>query len=113
MHISRANVETEIALLGYARVSADGQSLTAQVAGLKATGCTEIFHEKSGGAKPDRKQLTRLVDRLGRGDVLIVTRLDRLARSTRDLLNVLGARAQPASPRSEKHRRKGPISNAV
>ena len=115
MHISRANVETEIALLGYARVSADGQSLTAQVAvaGLKSAGCADIFHEKIGGAKPDRKQLTRLVDRLGRGDVLIVTRLDRLARSTRDLLNVLGARAQPASPRSEKHRRKGPITNAV
>jgi DNA invertase Pin-like site-specific DNA recombinase len=78
-----------MALLGYARVSTDGQSLTAQVAELKAAGCTEIFQEKVSGAKSDRKQLARAVDRLGDGDVLVVTRLDRLARSTRDLLNVL------------------------
>lgn len=80
-----------MALLGYARVSTDGQSLTAQVAELKAAGCTEVFQEKIGGAKSDRKQLARLIDRLGDGDILVVTRLDRLARSTRDLLNLLGA----------------------
>ena len=80
-----------MALLGYARVSTDGQSLTAQIAELKAAGCTEIFQEKVSGAKSDRKQLGRLIGRLGDGDVLVVTRLDRLARSTRDLLNVLGA----------------------
>jgi DNA invertase Pin-like site-specific DNA recombinase len=84
-------VEAEMALLGYARVSTDGQSLTAQIAELKAAGCTEIFQEKISGAKSDRKQLGRLIGRLGDGDVLVVTRLDRLARSTRDLLNVLGA----------------------
>ena len=78
-------------LLGYGRVSTDGQSLTAQVAELKAAGCTEIFQEKVSGAKTDRKQLARLIGRLGKDDVLVVTRLDRLARSTRDLLNVLGA----------------------
>jgi DNA invertase Pin-like site-specific DNA recombinase len=80
-----------MALLAYARVSTDGQSLTAQVAELKLAGCTEIFQEKVSGAKSDRKQLARLIGRLGHDDVLVVTRLDRLARSTRDLLNLLGA----------------------
>ncbi|SDK14837.1 MULTISPECIES: recombinase family protein [Bradyrhizobium] len=75
---------------GYARVSSEGQSLTAQVAELKAAGCHEIYQEKISGAKSHRKQLTRLIARLGQGDVLVVTRLDRLARSTRDLLNLLG-----------------------
>lgn len=83
-----------MALLGYGRVSTDGQSLTAQVAELKAAGCTEIFQEKISGAKTDRKQLARLLNRLGKGDVLVVTRLDRLARSTRDLLNLLGTVAE-------------------
>jgi len=82
-----------MAHLGYGRVSTDGQSLAAQVAELKAAGCTEIFQEKISGAKSDRKQLARLIARLGAGDVLVVTRLDRLARSTRDLLNMLGALA--------------------
>jgi DNA invertase Pin-like site-specific DNA recombinase len=80
-----------MALLGYARVSTGGQSLTAQVAKLKAAGCTEIFQEKISRAKADRKQLERLIARLSDGDVLVVTRLDRLARSTRDLLNLLGS----------------------
>src|SRR5258707_13525632 len=78
-------------LRGYARVSTDGQSLTAQVAELKAAGCVEIFKEKISGAKSDRKQLARLIARLDKGDVLVVTRLDRLSRSTRDLLNLLGS----------------------
>src|ERR1700704_4598224 len=81
----------KMALLGYARVSTDGQSLTAQVAELKAAGCTEIFQEKVSGAKSDRKQLARLIRRLEKDDALVVTRLDRLARSTKDLLNLLGA----------------------
>ena len=80
-----------MAQFGYARVSTDGQSLTAQVAELKAAGCSEIFQEKVSGETSDRKQLARVTERLGKGDVLMVTRLDRLARSTRDLLNVLGA----------------------
>jgi len=79
---------------GYARVSTNGQSLTAQVAELRDAGCTEVFQEKLSGAKSDRKQLARAIGRLDRGDVLVVTRLDRLARSTRDLLNVLGAIAE-------------------
>ena len=80
-----------MAHLGYGRVSTDGQSLTAQVAELKAAGCTEIFQEKVSGAKSDRKQLARLIRRLEKDDALVVTRLDRLARSTKDLLNLLGA----------------------
>jgi DNA invertase Pin-like site-specific DNA recombinase len=65
--------------------------MAAQVAELKAAGCVEIFQEKVSGAKTDRKQLAKLMERIGKDDVLVVTRLDRLARSTRDLLNVLGA----------------------
>jgi DNA invertase Pin-like site-specific DNA recombinase len=83
-----------MALFGYARVSTDGQSLTAQVADLKAANCQRIFREKISGVRSDRKQLARLIAELDRGDVLVVTRLDRLARSTRDLLNLLGAVAE-------------------
>jgi DNA invertase Pin-like site-specific DNA recombinase len=80
-----------MALFGYARVSTDGQSLAAQVAELKAVNCNRIFREKVSGARSDRKQLARLIAALDKPDVLVVTRLDRLARSTRDLLNVLSA----------------------
>src|SRR5450631_2479267 len=83
-----------MAQFGYARVSSDGQSLTAQVAELKAANCNRIYQEKISGARSDRKQLTRLIAELGKGDVLVVTRLDRLARSTRDLLNLLDAVAK-------------------
>jgi DNA invertase Pin-like site-specific DNA recombinase len=76
-------------LYGYARVSTDGQSLTAQIAELKAANCTSIFQEKISGARSDRKQLAKLIAGLNKDDVLVVTRLDRLARSTRDLLNLL------------------------
>jgi DNA invertase Pin-like site-specific DNA recombinase len=75
---------------GYARVSTDGQTLDAQVDELKAAGAKRIFKEKVSGAVRERVQLARAVDALGAGDVLVVTRLDRLARSTRDLLNTLG-----------------------
>jgi DNA invertase Pin-like site-specific DNA recombinase len=75
---------------GYARVSTDGQSVDAQVRQLKAAGCKTVFREVASGAKTDRAQLRRLLGQLDAGDVLTVTRLDRLARSTRDLLNTLG-----------------------
>ena len=74
---------------GYARVSTDGQSVDAQVRQLRAEGCEKVFREVASGAKTDRRQLQRAIDQLAAGDVLIVTRLDRLARSTRDLLNTL------------------------
>ncbi len=75
---------------GYARVSTDGQTLDAQVAQLEAAGATRLFKEKASGAKRDRVQLDKMLSALNAGDVVIVTRLDRLARSTRDLLNILG-----------------------
>ena len=80
-----------MAVYRYARVSTDGQSLSAQLAELKAAKCAKIFQEKISGGRSDRKQLIRLMAILSKGDVLVVTRLDRLARSTRDLLNLLGA----------------------
>jgi DNA invertase Pin-like site-specific DNA recombinase len=75
--------------IGYARVSTDGQTLDAQQAALKAAGAEKVFAEKVSGAKTGRRQLLRAIEALDAGDVLLVTRLDRLARSTRDLLNVL------------------------
>ncbi len=83
-----------MAVYGYARGSTDGQSLSAQLAELKAAKCGKIFREKISGTRSDRKQLTRLMSALAKGDVLVVTRLDRLARSTRDLLNLLGTIAE-------------------
>jgi DNA invertase Pin-like site-specific DNA recombinase len=75
--------------IGYARVSTDGQTLDAQVAQLRAAGAAKVFKEKVSGAKSDRTQLKKAIAALTEGDTLIVTRLDRLARSTRDLLNIL------------------------
>jgi len=74
---------------GYARVSTDGQSVDAQVRHLTKAGCKKVFREVASGAKTDRAQLRRLLGQLEAGDVVTVTRLDRLARSTRDLLNTL------------------------
>jgi DNA invertase Pin-like site-specific DNA recombinase len=74
---------------GYARVSTDGQTLDAQIAALKAAGAERVFSEKQSGAKTDRAALAKALAALSAGDVLVVTRLDRLARSTRDFLNVL------------------------
>ena len=76
-------------LFGYARVSTNGQDLSAQDAELMAAGCAKVFKEKMSGARSDRPELAKAISRLEEGDVLVVTRLDRLARSTRDLLNVL------------------------
>src|SRR4029077_4869370 len=76
---------------GYARVSTDGQSVAAQVAALQAAGASKVFREVASGAKTDRAQLRKAIAALQAGDVLMVTRLDRLARSTRDLLNTLAA----------------------
>jgi DNA invertase Pin-like site-specific DNA recombinase len=80
--------------IGYARVSTDGQSIDAQVAELKAADCDKVFKETASGAKTDRAQLRKAIASLGADDVLIVTRLDRLARSTRDLLNTIDAIAK-------------------
>lgn len=76
-------------IYGYARVSTDGQSVEAQANQLTAAGCDKIFREIASGAKTDRAQLRRMVGCLAPGDIVMVTRLDRLARSTHDLLNTL------------------------
>ncbi len=78
-------------IYGYARVSTDGQSLEAQQAALSAAGAEKVFAEKVSGAVTDRRALAKAVAALDEGDVLLVTKLDRLARSTRDLLNTLAA----------------------
>jgi DNA invertase Pin-like site-specific DNA recombinase len=81
-------------LIGYARVSTNGQTLDAQVDALEAVGVEVIFQETASGARTDRAQLAKAIGALRAGDTLIVTRLDRLARSTRDLLNTLDAIAK-------------------
>lgn len=76
-------------IVGYARVSTDGQTVDDQVTALRAAGAAKVYSEKLSGARSDRPQLAKALSALAAGDVLMVTRLDRLARSTRDLLNVL------------------------
>jgi DNA invertase Pin-like site-specific DNA recombinase len=75
--------------LGYARVSTFGQTLDAQLEQLRAQGCTKIYREKASGAKADRRELLLLLKALAPGDVVTVTRIDRLARSTFDLFAIV------------------------
>jgi len=75
-------------LLGYARVSTDDQDLALQRRALREAGCRRLYEEKLSGAQRNRPELARLLDQVRDDDVLVVTRLDRLARSTRDLLDV-------------------------
>ena len=78
-------------IYGDARVSTDGHSAAAQVAALAEARAPKVFPETEGGAKADGTQRRRTLAQLERGDVLLVPHLDRLARSTRDLLNTLAA----------------------
>src|SRR5262245_63592315 len=75
--------------VGYARVSTTEQDLSAQLAALKKAGCQRIYSEKRSGANGNRDALQRMLKELQAGDIVVVTRLDRLARSARDLLNIL------------------------
>jgi hypothetical protein len=77
--------------IGYARASTDGQSLQSQTQALHGAGCARIFAEKISGPYSDRPQLAKAIAALAEGDTLLVCKLDRLARSTRDLLNTLDA----------------------
>ena len=81
-------------ILGYARVSTDGQTLDARHTALAEAGCAKVYAEKVSGAKTDRQQLAKAITALAEGDTLVVCKLDRLARSTRDLLNTLDAIAK-------------------
>jgi DNA invertase Pin-like site-specific DNA recombinase len=93
LRFSFAQVAAIVSLMiyGYARGSTDGQDVDAQVKQLRAAGAEKVFRETAGRAQADRAQLRRLLAQIGRGDVLIVTRLIHIARSTRDLFNTLEA----------------------
>jgi DNA invertase Pin-like site-specific DNA recombinase len=76
-------------IYGYARVSTTDQDHASQVEHLTAAGALKVFSEKASGKDADRIQLKKAIAALDAGDVLMVTRIDRLARSTRDLLNIV------------------------
>jgi DNA invertase Pin-like site-specific DNA recombinase len=78
-------------IIGYARVSTDDQNLDAQTDALTAAGAERIFAEKISGTKQQRAELGALLDQLRPGDVVVVTKYDRLARSLRDLLDLVEA----------------------
>jgi DNA invertase Pin-like site-specific DNA recombinase len=75
--------------LGYARVSTVGQTLDSQLEQLRKAGCRTIFREKVTGARADRRELLKMLKALAPGDVVTVTRIDRLARSTFDLFAIV------------------------
>lgn len=77
--------------IGYARVSTDDQDCTLQVQALEAAGCEKIYQEKASGGKFDRPELIRCIDALRPGDTLAVWRLDRLGRSTKDLIELVNS----------------------
>ena len=80
--------------VGYARVSTEDQKLEIQLQKLKQAGCKRIFQEKVSGAHRQRPELAKMVEQLRDGDTIIVWKLDRLARSTRDLLEISDVIAQ-------------------
>jgi DNA invertase Pin-like site-specific DNA recombinase len=83
------DIEPQKRRLGYARVSTYGQTLDAQLDQLRADGCAKIFREKVTGARPDGRELLKLLKAITPGDIVTVTRIDRLARSTFDLFAIV------------------------
>ena len=75
--------------IGYARVSTEDQNLDIQVNALKQAGCKILFQEKLSGAHRQRPELAKVIEQLREGDAVVIWKLDRLARSTRDLLQIL------------------------
>ena len=88
---TKAKTPPETRRLGYARVSTYGQTLDSQLEQLRAEGCSSrnIYREKVTGARADRRELNRMLGKLGPGDMVTVTRIDRLARSTFDLFGIV------------------------
>ncbi|WJH34280.1 recombinase family protein [Paenibacillus sp. CC-CFT747] len=78
-----------MAIYGYARVSSTGQNLDAQIKQLEEYGCQKIYQEKISGRTAERKEFQTLLATLTAGDSLVVTKLDRFARSTKDALNII------------------------
>lgn len=75
--------------IGYARVSTLDQNLDLQLQSLKKAGCKKIFREKASGASRERPEFQRMLEQIREGDTVVVWKLDRLARSTRDLLDTM------------------------
>ena len=92
-----------MATIGYARVSTQGQDLTAQLNALKAAGAETVYREKVSGVRADRPQLAKLMANLKAGDIVTVTKLDRLGRSTRELLELI-ERIKEAGASSDRWR---------
>src|ERR1700751_5401959 len=82
-------IDSEKSLIGYARVSTMGQTLESQLPQLRGAGYPKIYREKVTGARADRRQLLDMLKHLAPGDVVTVTRIDRLARSTFDLFAIV------------------------
>ena len=75
--------------VGYARVSSTGQDLAVQLEKLEKVGCSKVFKEKRSGVDTGRPELKRCIEYLREGDTLLVTKIDRLARSTSDLYRII------------------------
>ena len=76
-------------IIGYARVSAEEQHVDAQTSALQAVGAERVFSEKISGTKKSRPGLDRMIEQLRNGDVVVVTKYDRLSRSLQDLLSIV------------------------